>query len=308
MNKNQWPARVAVFLFPAESDHWLAVLRIGMGVQVCLYCFWLRRDWSSFLAGTGSGLLGRQISEALLAWETSLVPTLRWWVNSAQQLGMSEQAALVVCWLALLSAGICLALGVFFRPAAIVAWLLHLCVAKSGGFLSYGVDNFMTIGLFYLMLAPAPRAFSIWPQRSRKRSPDPQLLGFFRRVLQIHLCFVYFFSGLSKALGNGWWDGSNIWRALIRPPFNLVPPEFLVSWKFFLPLLGISIWAVELAYPVMISTRKTRTLWLVLVCAMHIGVGVAMGMYLFGLVMIVLNIAGFARFAPAPAKLPAAGG
>jgi hypothetical protein len=28
-----------------------------------------------------------------------------------------------------------------------------------------------------------------------------------------------------KFLGNGWWDGSNLWRSLIRSPFNLVPPD-----------------------------------------------------------------------------------
>jgi len=28
-----------------------------------------------------------------------------------------------------------------------------------------------------------------------------------------------------KFLGKGWWDGSNLWRSLIRPPFNLVPPD-----------------------------------------------------------------------------------
>jgi hypothetical protein len=44
-------------------------------------------------------------------------------------------------------------------------------------------------------------------------------------VLQVHLCLIYFLSGLGKFLGNTWWDGSNLWRSLIRPPFNLVPPD-----------------------------------------------------------------------------------
>jgi len=287
-------ARGAEFFFPAESERWLVVLRMGMGLQVCLYCLWLRRDWSFFLAGTGSGLLGRQISEALLAMETSLVPTLSWLVRAAAAAGLGERTALLLCWFVLLGAGVCLLGGFFFRAAAVTAWFVHLCVAKSGGFLSYGVDNFITIGLFYLMLAPRPSAPVLGGRRGRNRPPDPHLLGFCRRLLQLHLCFVYFFSGLSKALGSGWWDGSNLWRALIRPPFSFVPPEFLVSWKYFLPLAGISICVIELGYPVMIAMKKSRALWLALVCAMHAGIGLAMGMYLFGLVMIVLNIAAFA--------------
>ena len=80
-----------------------------------------------------------------------------------------------------------------------------------------GMDNFMTIGLFYLMLLPLPDRFSLdWRLRAL-RPKNPRLLGFWRRVLQLHLCLIYFFSGLTKCLGSGWWDGSNVWRALIRP-------------------------------------------------------------------------------------------
>lgn len=292
-------ARLVAFLFPPESEHWLAFFRVGMGTQVCLYCLALRHDWNFFLAGTGTGLLGRQISEAFLATETSLVPTLEWLIRGTTALGLSEQTALTLFWLGLLMTGFLLIVGWCARAASIAAWFLHLCVAKSGGLLSYGVDNFMTIGLFYLMLAPTTQTFSIWRKRRPKRAPDPHLLGFFRRALQIHLCLVYFFSGLSKALGRGWWDGTNIWRALIRPPFDLIPAEILVSAKFFLPAVGISILVVEIAYPLMISFRQTRMIWLALVCAMHVGIGLTMAMYLFGLVMIVLNIAGFGRFSRA---------
>src|SRR6185312_15831168 len=91
---------------------------------------------------------------------------------------------------------------------------------------------------------------------------DPLLLGFWRRVLQIHLCFVYFFGGLAKLLGSGWWNGSNLWRSLIRPPFNLLSPDILVRFKYALPIVGISICMIEIGYPVFIWMKKTRFLWL----------------------------------------------
>jgi hypothetical protein len=158
---------------------------------------------------------------------------------------------------------------------------------------SYGVDNFMTIGLFYLMLSPLPDRYSLdW--RLRKPHPkDPQLLGFWRRVLQLHLCIIYFFSGLTKCLGSGWWDGSSVWRALIRPPFNIIDPEILVGWKYFFPVAGILICLLEIGYPVFIWSSKTRKIWLIFICGMHLGSGLMMGMYLFALIMIVLNVAAF---------------
>src|SRR5437660_6652097 len=125
----------------------------------------------------------------------------------ATRTGLSESTALSFAWWVLPFAGGCLVIGIFSRASAILAWFVHLCAAKSGGFVSYGVDNFMTIGLFYLMLSPLPDRYSLDLRLRKSRSKDPQLFGFWRRVLQVHLCLIYFFSGLTKCLGSGWWDG-----------------------------------------------------------------------------------------------------
>jgi hypothetical protein len=281
------------FLFPAESDTWLSILRFGLGLQVTFYSLSLRNDWNYLLSGTGSGLISRDLSEALLSVESHFVPRLGWLVALGAQAGLHEGTVLSAAWICLLAAGCGLLLGLASRFSAVLAWFLHLCAAKSGGFVSYGVDNFMTIGLFYLMFSPLPDRYSLDCRLRKFPSKDPQLFGFWRRVLQLHLCFIYFFSGLTKCLGSGWWDGSNLWRALIRPPFNIIPPEILVRWNYFLPVLGISICVIETGYPVFIWLKKTRMIWLICIFGMHIGIGFTMGMYLFALVMIILNAAAF---------------
>ena len=276
------------FLFAPSTDTWLAVLRVGLGLEVTLYCLSLRNDWTYLLSGTA-----RRLAEALLSLETHFVPRLGWLTSLAAQLGVREEKVLFVAWVCLFAAGCALLIGFASRVSAIAAWLFHLCAAKSGGVVSYGMDNFMTIGLFYLMLSPLPDRFSLdWRLRD-SRPKDPQLLGFWRRVLQLHLCIIYFFSGLTKCLGKGWWDGSSVWRALIRPPFNVINTEILVTWKYLFPLAGILICLLEFGYPFFIWSTRTRKLWLFGVCTMHVVIAVAMGMYLFSLVMIVLNLAAF---------------
>jgi hypothetical protein len=280
--------RLLEFLFPPETDHWVVILRVGLGAEVMLYSMSLRNDWTYLLSGTV-----RRLAEALLSLQSHFIPRLGWFVSLAAQVGVDENGLLFAAWASLLMAGCGLLIGFASRASAIGAWFLHLCAAKSGAFASYGMDNFMTIGLFYLMLSPLPDRFSLdW--RFRILQPkDPQLLGFWRRVLQLHLCVVYFFSGLTKCLGSGWWDGSNVWRALIRPPFNVIDPEILVRWKYLFPVAGIFICVLEFGYPVFIWNTRTRKIWLPSVCAMHVVIAVAMGMYLFSLVMIVLNLAAF---------------
>lgn len=277
------------FLFPPEKDRWLTILRVGLGVEVMVYSVSLRNDWTYLLSGTV-----RQLAEALLSLESHFIPRLGWFVTLAARVGLHEKTLLIAAWASLLVAGCGLLVGLTSRLCAIAAWLLHLCAAKSGGFVSYGMDNFMTIGLFYLMLSPLPDRFSLdWRLRTLQ-SKDPQFLGFWRRVLQLHLCVVYFFSGLTKCLGSGWWNGSSVWRALIRPPFNVINPEILVTFKYLFPLAGILVCLLEFGYPFFIWRSRTRNIWLLGICAMHITIAVTMGMYLFSLVMIVLNVAAFA--------------
>ncbi len=289
----RWRPRIAAFFFANETDAWLAFLRVGLGVEVIAYCISLQDSWSSLLAKSGGGLIGREVSEAFTRLQSPFIPRLGWFIDAAQHLGLREETTLSLLWLALLFAGLLLLTGLCSRAASVTCWLLHLCVSKSGGLVSYGLDNFMTIGLFYLMLAPLPDRWTLdrWIWKNRGRSAD--LLGFFRRVLQLHLCIIYFFGGLTKALGSGWWNGENLWRALTRAPFDVLPLDVVVSWKALLPALGISVWLIELCYPVLIWPRQTRLLWLGLICLMHFGIGFAMGMPLFAVVMIVMNVAAF---------------
>jgi len=269
------------------------VLRIGSGLQVVVYALFLRSDWYYLFASSGKGLVGREVGETITSFDSLLIPTFSWLVAVGRYFNISEETVLSVAWVCLLSSGCLLLLGLFCRPAAIVAWLVHLCAAESGGLLAYGADPFMTTTLFYLILSPLPDRYSFDQWVAKNKPKNPQALGFWRRVLQVHLCFVYFIGGLAKCLGSGWWDGSNLWRSLIRPPFTVVPPDVLVRFKYALPMLGISICLLEMSYPIFIWINKTRRIWLVCILAMHAAIGLLMGLYLFALVMIVMNIAAF---------------
>jgi hypothetical protein len=116
-----------------ELDNWLAVLRIGLGLQVLLYALSLRSDWNYLFAGTDGGMNGRALSEALLSSQSPLVPRLGWLVTLASAAGLSEREVLFPSWWLLLCAAAGLLAGFLSGSSAIIAWFIHLCVAKSGG-------------------------------------------------------------------------------------------------------------------------------------------------------------------------------
>jgi Vitamin K-dependent gamma-carboxylase len=287
-----WKQCLIGFLFPPESDNWLGLLRFGLGLQVVFYCLSIRTDWTYLLAGKG-GLISRNLSETILALESPLIPRLGWIVALGGHFGLGEQSVLSIVWYCLVTAGCLLLLGLFSRAAAIATWVLHLATIKSADLLSYGMDNLTTIGLFYLMLSPLPDHLSLDWQWRDSRPKHPDLLGFWRRVLQTHMCLIYFFSGIAKCLGLGWWNGNSLWRALTRPPFDLISADTLVRFKYLLPIAGVAVWSLEIGYPFFIWHRRLRRPWLIAILLMHVGVGITMGMYLFAWVMIVLNLAAF---------------
>ena len=285
--------RLTEFFFPLESDVWLACLRVGLGLQVVFYALSLRGDWKDIFGSSANGLVGREIAEAILATDSAFAPRISWLTTLGSEAGLSEEMVLSVTWWLLVLAGTLLSIGLVCRGAAIAAWFIHLCAVGSGELLLYGADSFTSIGLFYLMLAPLPDSHSLDARWRRDRANDPRLLGLFRRVLQLHLCLVYFFGGLAKILGTGWWNGASVWRALTRPPFNVISPDILVFWRYLLPPAGIFICVLEIGYLFFIWPKRTRLVWLTCMLGVHFAIAVIMGMYLFSFIMIVLNVAAF---------------
>ena len=288
-----WWRRINDWFFAGASDRWLSALRIGLGLEIVLYCITSRADWRQMFASQPGSFVTRDLTEAIVVAGSALVPRMGWLISAGQSIGLSEATVLWIVWTVLFAAGSCLVVGIFCRSAAITAWFLHLSAIKSSALLSYGVDNFTSIGLFYLLLSPLPDHLSLdatWRKRPLK---DAQLHGFWRRVLQLHVCVIYFFSGLTKLLGSGWWNGESLWRALTRPPFDMVPASLLIHGRNFFVPLGLGICLLEAGYPIFIWPRRTRPIWLAGIIGVHGAIAALMGLYLFGLIMIVLNVAAF---------------
>ena len=82
---------IASFFFSEESDSWLGVLRIGLGLVIVCYAVSLVNDWNFLFATSGSALVTRDFSEALLSLQSRFVPRLGWLVDVGERFGLKEQ-------------------------------------------------------------------------------------------------------------------------------------------------------------------------------------------------------------------------
>lgn len=283
------------FWFTPASARPLAALRVGLASTLIVQALSLRTEALELLAHDGivrgdlSDVFGSMLGAPRIAWLTErLLP-----------LGVSEAACIqAVCGVYL--AGLCLlAVGLFSRVAAVVAWLLHWTLMNTAPAALYGVDLYADIFLFYLMWVPAGHAFSldVVLGRASSRPSSGARLGL--RVLQLHLCLSYLASGIAKAAGVQWWNGELLFRALSLPGYQ----QFDMSWIAYHPWISlVGGWAtllLELGYCVFIWPRRTRRLWIAGVVALHLGIAVFLGLHLFGATMCVLTITLFG-FSPEP--------
>jgi hypothetical protein len=280
--------RTAEFFAAPASAGPLAALRVGLASVLLLQALALRGNLVELFGNLG--LVQAPIIDSLLH---DGVVRASWVVAGLAPAGVSEEGALRLLFAVYLAGLAGLLLGWYTRASAIVAWLAHLALKSSGQLSAYGVYEFTQIGLFYCVCFPVGRAWSldVWSGRVKSGPTADARLGL--RVLQLHLCLVYLSSGLEKASGEQWWTGEAVWRALMREDLGQFDFSWLAAYSWVAALACWGTLFVELGYALLVWPARTRRLMALAAVGLHAGIAVAMGLWSFSAVMIVLNVSAF---------------
>ena len=234
-----------------------------------------------------NGLVSWQLSEWMME---PLLPHLSTFAALLAPLGVTPEQATMLVLGAHLLAALGLALGLATRASALVAWLTHLALIGAGVAYTYGLGKVLVIALFYCVVMPVGREWSLDSRRRRVAAGEDASLSVL--VLRLHLCIMYAAAGISKAIGEQWWTGDAIFRALSLPQFQQFDPSPLGAYPLVLQALAIGSVVVQLLYPVLVWTRL-RFAIVVLAELLHLGIAIFLGLWLFSGIMIVLNAAAF---------------
>jgi hypothetical protein len=202
--------------------------------------------------------------------------------------------------------------GFCTRITAVLAWLAALSYIHRAPEVLFGADTVMNIALLYLMLGPSGSALSVdrllqrwWLARQGKAQAPPQpsaSANFVLRLFQIHFCFIYAASGLSKLQGSLWWNGSALWYTLVNPEFSPVAwaryidlMSFLTGhrwlWEVVFEGIGFATLALEIGFPLLVWSRSWRWLMVGGAVLLHTGISLAMGLASFGLITLSMLLA-----------------
>lgn len=182
-----------------------------------------------------------------------------------------------------------LALGVGGRIWTFVTWLLSLSFLQRNYFVAYGADLIGTMWLFYLSWTRHNAYFSVLNYCDRERISKIKCDIFSSagaRMIQLHLCVIYGFTGLQKLKGMSWWDGTSLWTVWGNRQMTVVDMAWTSQWPMMIAGFVFMTLFFEVYFPVLVWRAKIRPWLLFIGFCFHLGIAVTMGIWSFGSIMV----------------------
>ncbi len=273
------------FWFTPSDAATLGVMRWLAGAML----FYTHLVWGADLIGF-FGENGRLPAEFTRAYhDTSYAWSHLYYVQSPIVLWVIHFAALVIL--------LMFTIGCFTRFTSILAFLITVSYSHRAAGALFGLDQMNGLLALYLAVGPSGAVYSFdsWWRRRRKpndRKPTKLVMAnLSQRLIQVHMCVVYFFAGVGKLQGQTWWSGTALWGAFANYEYQTLDVTWLAGYPLVVNFLTQLILAWEVAYCVLVWPRLTRPLVLALAIPLHLGIAVGMGMITFGLAMLIGNVA-----------------
>ncbi|HBU38281.1 MAG TPA: HTTM domain-containing protein [Planctomycetaceae bacterium] len=273
-----WTAWTA-FWFTPSNPFLLSVLRIFVGSLLAWSNFVWLLDQEGFF-----GLSGWQ--SAGNVWRLNDQPWHWSWYFPAQTLLATKSLTAVS-----LLASISLSVGLLTRPAACIAFAGYVSAVNRAPLNTFGFDDVLGIMLVPLIIGTAGARLSVDSIVWKKQSVPNTETTIALRLIQVHLCILYFFSGCGKLLGASWWEGTAIWGAVANIQYRTIDLTFLAWHPLLINALTLGTLFWEVSYSALIWPRLTRPLVLAMAVFVHLGIGLTMGMMEFGIAMLIANMA-----------------
>jgi len=273
------------FWFSPSDPATLGLIRILAGAML----FYTHLIWSLDL----NGFMGQQgwINTDTIAKLPEYSP-FRWsyffWIHSPTLMWAVHIAALVVFAL--------LTIGLFSRTMSVLAFLAAVSYANRASLAQFGLDDVNCMLALYLMVGPCGAAYSVdrWLKRRKAggQLPIEPSIGanIAIRLLQLNLCVEYFFSGMGKAQGAPWWNGDAILMVTGMYEYQSWDITWLIHYRFWAEILAHLTVFWELSYCALVWPRLLRPIIIAIGIGMHLGIGLFLGMWTFGLAMIIANL------------------
>lgn len=283
------------FWFSPTNPSTLSAIRVLTGAML----FYTHLVWSFDLQGFfgRDGWLPVSFMDTVEQYQNGGPDGFTRWNWSYFHFGMPP-AVLWIVHIAALFVFFFLMIGFFSRTMSVLAYVAAVSYANRvtpGAY--FGLDKINCLLAMYLIIGPCGARYSIdriWRLRrgAPKEVPPSISANLAIRLIQIHMCVIYLFSGLGKLQGESWWNGEAVWFSSANLEYQfLIDMTWLANHPWLVALLTHLTVYWELSYSALVWPRLTRPWVLLMAVLVHGGICIAYGMPTFGLAMIIGNLA-----------------
>jgi len=188
----------------------------------------------------------------------------------------------------LIASTLSLLLGKYTRFSAIAAFILLSSFHEKNPLVLNSGDTLMRLMLFYLILAPSGKCFSL--DSRKKHKTGQQYFIWPRRLIQIQLALVYLFAFLPKS-GATWRNGTAVYYFLANSAFARFNFEFLGNYMGLVGFMTSATLLIELLFPILIWFKSTRNYMLFAGILLQSSILITSNITFFSLIMIVVHLA-----------------
>jgi hypothetical protein len=210
------------------------------------------------------------------------------YVHSSKMMWTIHSIALVVFFL--------LTIGLFSRVMAVLAYLFAVSYANRitpGAY--FGLDKINCMLALYLIFGPCGARYSVdrlWRlRRGNTEVPASPSANLAIRLIQVHMCIIYLFSGIGKIQGEPWVTGDASWLSFAMTEYQSLDMTWMGAHPLLLNFMTHLTVFWELSYCALVWPALTRPWVLFMAIVVHGGIILFLGMPTFGLVMLIGNLA-----------------
>lgn len=185
-------------------------------------------------------------------------------------------------------------LGIATRVTSVLAFVITISYSQRVPVANFGLDQILGMLCLYLAIGPSGACLSVdrwWKVRkARERGevlPEPRHSSARTalRLIQFHMCVIYFWAGIAKLKGDTWFTGEAMWQVLANQEYQTMDMTWM-AWIPAVPYLVAHVTVIwEMSFCVLVWNSKLRPWMLAIGTGMHFGIGAFLGMWTFGLVM-----------------------
>ena len=275
------------FWFAPISARPLGAFRIAFGALAIFNLLLLTVDFDHWL--TSLGLLR---GEEALQVAGPLRPSILHWLR--------DPTSARVLWGLTMAFAVGLTLGWRTKLMSILFYIGMLSIHHRNVLTSSGADSLVMCMAFYLMLSPCGAAYSLDARReARKRGyapAEPLIVPWAQRLIQIQVACVYMVTGILKANGASWLDGTAMHYVLTNAQVGRFDLSGLAAYPILVNILSYGGLSIELSLAFLLWVKPARPWVISAGLLLHFGILFVVNIPIFG----ELTTAGYLVFLTPP--------